>query len=156
MSDKFWSKVSKTSNCWTWNGVILSCGYGQFSVLTNGHRFRFRSHRASYILHHNQPIPNELCVCHKCDNRRCVNPDHLFLGTYADNVADMLSKNRLPKHYGEKHPRHKLTWSKVDEIREKIKEGLKDKDLSRQYGVCRETICMIRHNKIWIPETRNV
>lgn len=84
---KFWSKVDKTSSCWNWAGS-LSHGYGKFRDI--------RAHRYSYELH-NGKIPDGLFVCHRCDNPKCVNPEHLFVGDAGENAADRTIKGRSVK-----------------------------------------------------------
>lgn len=93
---RFWSHVEKTDGCWNWTAHLLPGGYGHFQLGTNR---TDRAHRFSYKLHFG-PIPKddgiEWCVCHRCDNPRCVRPDHLFLGTDRDNMHDMMRKGRHP------------------------------------------------------------
>lgn len=76
--------------CWNWTGFINPKGYGQLSFK----RRTVRAHRLAWALAYG-PIPDGLCVCHRCDNRRCVRPDHLFIGTNLDNMRDMVAKGRL-------------------------------------------------------------
>ncbi len=91
LPDRFWAKVSQGPNCWTWTGAVDSWGYGQYRCAVEGRQIP--AHRASYQ-HFCGPIPTGLNVLHVCDNRRCVTPLHLFVGTQAANVRDMSLKGR--------------------------------------------------------------
>lgn len=124
--------------CWNWVGTLGVGGYGQMRIKCSYQR----THRISWFLTHGEwPI---LCVCHKCDNRRCVNPDHLFLGTGADNVADKVAKTRQAR--GSAHGRSKLTEEIVLDIR---RNGRPVPDLAREYGVPVECIRHARKGITW-------
>jgi len=87
---RFWSKVDKTGDCWLWTAAQNRHGYGDFYV---SRTFHTMAHRFSWALHYG-PIPEGLFVCHRCDTPLCVRPDHLFVGTTQDNMADMMRKGR--------------------------------------------------------------
>lgn len=149
MRDYILSRVEFDTNggCWLWPRVSVGFGYGALSY--KGHRIR--AHRASYGAFKG-PIPDRLLVCHKCDVPACCNPDHLFLGTYQDNVDDMFAKgrNRAKKWTGERsgegNTMAKLTWEKVREIRS---SGLKARELAGLYSVSVGTIGDILSGRKW-------
>lgn len=109
--ERFWSKVVKTENCWEWAGTIAINGYGIFHLNKKG----IRAHRVVYQLCKSD-IPFGLIVMHSCDNRKCVNPSHLSVGTYEDNLRDASAKgrmasNRKGKKLGPLKPTAKRPWS---------------------------------------------
>lgn len=99
INERFWSKVEKSGACWIWTGFVDPKGYGAIST-QRGHR-PLQTHRLSWEMA-NGKIPDGAMVLHRCDNPRCVNPDHLFLGTAADNTHDMMNKDR--GHWQENAP----------------------------------------------------
>lgn len=91
LSERFWEKVEKTEGCWLWTASTRN-GYGQIALGGRGNPVLY-AHRVSYEMHHG-PIPDGLVVMHTCDVRSCVRPDHLTVGTQAENLADMVAKGR--------------------------------------------------------------
>lgn len=146
LEDRFWEKVDKKSKneCWEWIG---SCHwqwrYGNFNV-DGKHK---AAHRMSWELH-NGPIPDGMVVCHKCDNPPCVNPDHLFLGTIADNNLDKKLKGRQDEK-GEKNGRAKITWTDVIDIRILHKLGISFADLGKSYNLNPVSISYICSGRNW-------
>ena len=144
--DRFNYQHTKTPTCWLWTVHTHKQGYGK--IKKNG--VSMLAHRASWEFH-NGPIPPGMCVCHKCDNPPCVNPAHLFLGTHADNTADMYSKGRNVPPRGERNSSAKLTWVKVAEIR-KLKGVVSQRAVAKQFGVTQCTISCIQSGKTWKEE----
>ena len=144
VSHRFWRKVDKSGECWEWTGSRRSKGYGD--LVKEGRNVG--AHRISYELA-NGPIPDGLCVCHHCDNTGCVNPDHLFLGTSAENTADMIAKGRAVHGRGETLYSAKLTEQNVRDIRAKHSEGVTGSSLAREYGVTTGTISHIIKGRRW-------
>lgn len=151
VADRFWSKVDirSDSECWEWNAYVLNSGYGQIAV---GDKQK-KAHRVSWELT-NGPIPDGLFVCHKCDNRKCVNPSHLFVGTQKENLADMKSKGRqryvsgwkpLP---GEQNPRAKVTKNQVVEIRS-LAGKIPYKKIGEIFGLSASAVCLIVKRINW-------
>jgi hypothetical protein len=142
LEERFWSKVNKTEFCWIWTASVKKNGYGQIGY--NG--TKLYAHRLSWELN-NGTIPEDKLVLHKCDNPKCVNPDHLFIGTTQDNINDKIDKNRQAK--GEINGMSKLTDINIIDIRKKYHEGIKNRDLCKEYNVSHSTIHRIVFNRSW-------
>lgn len=160
-SERFWEKAVKVEHgCWEWAGCrnMDRGGYGIFVVCGRN----VRAHRYAYRLSYGD-IPEGLCVLHTCDNPACVRPDHLFLGTHADNAADRKRKRRSAM--GDSHgtrlysesvrqgtgsKRTHLTRDEVLEIRCLYDEGKSTQaEIARKFGLSRSTVCLIVHRKRW-------
>lgn len=132
-------KSGPIAGCWEWSGALNRSGYGLFCISgTKG----MHASRASWILHKG-PIPEGMCVCHSCDNPGCVNPDHLWLGTKADNNRDRSTKNRSrpSKLTAEDVEFITRNWSKYN------RNGWTQKKLSDKFGVSRGMISYITSGK---------
>lgn len=150
VKDRFYyiAKIPKDkTQCWIWQNSIDGSGYGCISVNNK----KTKAHRLSYILHKGE-IPKGLCVCHTCDNRRCVNPDHLWLGTWAENLEDMRNKGRgyfLIVPSGSENGRAKLKDNDIRQIRKYAKEGFTSLEISKLYPVNRNMIDHIIKRRNW-------
>lgn len=147
-AERFWSKVQRVDGdgCWEWTGARArnrwGFEHGRFRLPT-GHAY---AHRISWMLT-NGPIPAGQCVLHRCDNPPCVRPDHLFLGTNDENMADMVAKGRAAR--GERSALAKLTEAQVREIRAEPKWLGVNNWLSEKYGVNNRCISAIRLRRTW-------
>jgi hypothetical protein len=139
----FLAKTSPEPNsgCWLWMAASDENGYGLFG--TGKHSKNTRAHRWAYE-YYKAKIPPKMLVCHTCDNPACVNPDHLFLGTSADNVRDRDNKNRTAK--GEKNGRSVIKAEQVPIIRE---SELSERAIAKELNVSRGTINAIRSGRTW-------
>jgi hypothetical protein len=129
-AERFWAKVDKSGECWVWTGSRTPKGYGS---AFDGKRLR-RAHRLIWEWE-NGPIPDGMVVCHRCDNPPCVRPSHLFLGTAADNTADMLAKGRHVAPTGLANGRAKLSAEQIAEIRARRDAGEQLRPIADDYGV---------------------
>ena len=155
-SERFWRMVKKTELCWLWTGALnlgknKKGGYGKFMVKkVNGRGVFEASHRWAYR-HYIGAIPPGAMVLHRCDNRACVRPDHLFLGSNQDNVNDMIVKGRHGGPRGESHPKAKLTYEDITKIRKLYSEdGLTQKQIAAEFSVDRSSISRIVRGKQWV------
>lgn len=132
----------RVGECIEYTGTTDPTGYGVIQIS----RKRTKAHRVSFELH-NGPIPEGMMVRHKCDNRPCINPDHLELGGQMENMADMVERGRsLP---GERQPNAKLTDDQALEIISRLRLGETQRSLAIEYGVSHTTIYSIASNKGW-------
>lgn len=146
ISIRIMAKVSKEGGaCWLWNGSCSKDGYGVMGV----GRSQKRAHRMAYECFVGE-IPDGMLVCHTCDVPKCVNPDHLFLGTSKENAADMVKKGRNYVTPREKHHHSKLTPNQVTELVDLRKSGKKLAELAKMYGIHFGTV-----SQIYLKETRD-
>lgn len=144
LQDAFWSRVVSTdhNSCWIWNGCTDRDGYGVLQF----EKRQYRAHRVSYQLLRS-PVPDDLVVCHHCDNPSCVNPHHLFVGTVSDNNADRISKGRSAR--GEKSARAKLTEADVLEIRRMAAANCRTKEIADKFKVSYYIVSLISRGDSW-------
>jgi len=140
IAERFWSKVEKSQGCWVWKGAKQSKGYGCYVLKGRS----MTAHRAAWILTHGE-IPEGMLVCHKCDNRLCVNPDHLFLGTNADNMRDAVAKRRAG---GTHNHTAKINWNIADLIRS-LSYSMKVKEIAGLFGLSRSLVLDVINGRTW-------
>ncbi len=152
---QFWVKVDRQSkdDCWNWIGYIHHRGYGVIHTRSGKQKVSLGVHRVAYKLHYGVD-PGDKLVCHACDNRPCCNPDHLWLGTIADNQQDAARKGRLcvphPTTVGSKNYGAKLAEEIVKEARRLwATTTVGVRKLARKYGVTHSTMRSALHRKTW-------
>lgn len=150
-AERFWAKVDKSGECWLWTAATIHSGYGRFQLWGKARG----AHRVAWLLEHGEFPPDELFVCHRCDNPACVRPSHLFLGTPADNLRDMSEKGRsrrgLPNRgtRGTKNRHARLTPHAVRQIRRLRAEGMLHREIAEHFGVAVNTVTTILTGKSW-------
>lgn len=132
--------TERESGCIEWTGGLTTSGYGSMGGL--------KAHRVAWELAHG-PIPDGLLVCHHCDNRRCVNPAHMFLGTIADNNADKKAKGRAVAPRGSEQGRSKLTESDIPHLLSRLARGERQVDVGRHFGVSQAVVSAIKRGALW-------
>jgi hypothetical protein len=132
---RFWGKVIPSDECWEWTGYTVRSGYGMLNLRGDN----FLAHRISWLIT-NGTDPFPLFVLHKCDNRKCCRPSHLFLGTNRENSLDSCKKGRRP---------HKLNGESVKAIRGLLKDGVPQRTIASKFGVAQSSIYDINIGKTW-------
>lgn len=144
---RFWAKVDRRTDdeCWEWTASTTHNGYGQFHVKGT----MKRAHRLAWEIS-NGPVPDGLFVCHRCDNRTCVNPKHLWLGTAAENTQDMVGKGRANcgRLAGEEAAGAKLDEQSVRDIRA-WDEFFPRSEIARLFGISSQSVYNIVHRRTW-------
>lgn len=136
-------RLNRGNGCWEWTGSGNGKGYGQIRI-----DFKLEyAHRVSWQIK-NGPVPDGMYVCHACDNRKCVNPSHLWLGSQSENLKDMVDKGRR-QYDPEKMPKTKLTPLQVRKIRSLLAEGMKPREISKMFEVSKDTVWNIKVGKTW-------
>jgi hypothetical protein len=156
--ERFWGRVDKRGHdeCWNWKHRVNKSGYGEVRYWANADRGRYQSaHRISWELVHG-PLPKTpyggyhgTVIAHTCDNRRCVNPAHLFATTQKWNLDDCLAKGRGNKAFGERAGKTELTEGEVLAIRHDAARGMDRAALAKRHDVCSQTIVDIVVGKTW-------
>lgn len=148
LEERFFRQIEKTDGCWNWTGRLVGKGYGSIGLGGKGAK-SVLSHRLSHEIHKG-PIPEGMVVMHKCDNPRCVNPEHLEAGTQSQNIKDAFARMRkvlpIKKVRGEECGASKLTEKIVLEIRA---SKLSLANLAALHGVAKSTIERIKYRKTW-------
>ncbi len=135
------------TGCWNWTGSCDRSGYGKFGGGASGKARRGAAHRGAWEAAHGS-IPEGACVCHTCDNRRCVNPEHLFLGTNAENLKDMVLKGRSAR--GVRNHLAKLTELNVAMIKSCLEaKTAAQRVLASRYGVTKQAVGAISRGVTW-------
>lgn len=136
------------AGCWLWTAAYHGKGEKRSYGIIRVHGKNWKSHQLSYVLFHG-PIPDGLCVLHKCDTPSCCNPDHLYTGTRKDNMADALRRNRVSrdsKNVGEKNGARRLTESVVRKIHA---SQMSIPNVAKKFGVSKGTVSGIRSGLLW-------
>lgn len=149
--DRFWRQVKKDEGCWLWSAATDQDGYGVFRGIIGGEMYT-KAHRFSYALHTGEILPDGIVVMHSCDNPRCVNPDHLSVGSHRDNMLDKIAKDRANIPKATLAPVSILTFEQVSAI---VFDARPYTQIAADYGVSSATIGVIKkqyRGKIFVVE----
>lgn len=151
---EFYKRVGRSENgCLEWAGAMHEQGYGMFWYRPTekrgiGNWKAKKAHRMAWELEHGA-IPDGLCVCHTCDNRKCVDVKHLWLGTNTDNTHDMISKGRDRKARGEANRSTPFTEQDVRSMRQAYAAGVKQTELAKRFNTYQGTVGRIVRRETW-------
>jgi hypothetical protein len=148
VEQRLWGRISEAGECWLYTGYLTPYGYGQLSYQNR----QWLAHRLAWFLTHGA-IPEDKLVCHTCDTRACVRPEHLYVGSYADNNRDTRTRGRHGSGHtslsGERNGHAKLSAAAVSQIRSRRCAGESAVALARQHGVTRNTIYDVCSGRSW-------
>lgn len=145
LEQMFWNRIRKTRGCWYWTGTVSKGRKGGYGMLWTGRAYT-PAHRFSWEITSRMMVAPKLEVCHHCDNRPCVNPEHLFVGTHKENHQDAARKGRRS---GTLNPNVKLTMERVRSIRRLRAEGMTCAGIAVRYGVTRQQVDRICKGECW-------
>jgi len=147
IEESFWARVEKTDSCWWWRGYVNNNGYGRLYVALK--KKSMSAHKLSYVLAHGD-VPEGMVIMHSCDNRKCVNPEHLRVGTASDNQRDAMHKNRayFSRIKGDYHPRSDLSEISVARAL-LVKDALPVQDIANALGTSKSNIYKIVQKVSW-------
>lgn len=137
----------KDSGCIEWSGTLSDKGYGRVFLS----RKPLAAHRLSYMFANSIKLQSNNLVCHKCDNPKCINPEHLFIGTHKENMLDAHQKRRV-RVFGKELPANKLDWEKVNEIRLAYQSGQSCKEISLNMDINLSAVNHVVKNRQWKDE----
>ncbi len=141
-------QINNINGCWEWIKTLNLWGYGKITYRDNKKSKEISAHRLSYILNIGK-LPKKKLVLHKCDNRKCVNPQHLYLGTQKDNMNDMINKKRAVILKGSQAPWSKLNENDVIEIKKLLITNLSQYKIGKLFNVSRSAILNIKNGSNW-------
>lgn len=146
VKERFWSKVDRSGGpdaCWPWTASLDGRGYGQFGI---GHDRMFRAHRMAVEMDGRPVSPGDV-VCHHCDNKRCVNPSHLYVGTKRTNTDDAMRRGQTAR--GERSGPAKLTSAEVSEVKARVAYGWSQSMVAMMFGICQQSVSDIVRGVNW-------